>query len=96
MSHTARDIEHTVSSGDVFADLGVTNPEEAGAKAELARRISASVVGCHLTQAAAAELLGIEQPKVSALMHGRLTGLSMERLIRFLTVLDRDVEIVAV
>jgi predicted XRE-type DNA-binding protein len=47
-----------------------------------------------VTQAAAAKVLGIDQPKVSALLRGRVTGFSTERLIRFLTILGRDVEIV--
>jgi predicted XRE-type DNA-binding protein len=48
----------------------------------------------HLTQAAAAELLGISQPKVSALVNYKLDGFSVERLMTFLTALDRDIEIV--
>ena len=47
-----------------------------------------------LTQAAAAEVLGVDQPKISALMRGRLDGFSTDRLFRFLTALDRNVEIV--
>ncbi len=83
-----------LSSGNVFSDLGVDAPEEALAKAELAFRISEIIEARALTQAAAAAILGIDQPKVSALLRGRLTGFSMERLIRFLTTLGRDVEIV--
>ena len=82
------------SSGNVFADLELSNPEERFAKAELARKISQIVAERHLTQAEAAELLGIDQPKISALMRGRLGGFSFERLMRFLTMLGRDVEIV--
>lgn len=87
------EIDYTVSSGNVFADLGVADPSEALAKAELARRISTIIARRRLTQAAAAELLGIDQPKVSALMRGKLTGFSIERLFKFLNALDRDVEI---
>lgn len=82
------------STGNVFADLGVANPEEAMIKAELGRTISAIVSGRHLTQSQAAEVLGVDQPKVSALMRGRLSGFSVDRLLRFLLALDRDVEIV--
>jgi predicted XRE-type DNA-binding protein len=82
------------SSGNIFADLGVDAPDEALAKAELAARISEIVEARALTQAAAAAILGIDQPKVLALLRGKLTGFSMERLIRFLTSLGRDVEIV--
>lgn len=82
------------SSGNVFADLEVADPEEALVKAELAHAISTIIVERRLTQTQAAELLGIDQPKVSALMRGRLSGFSVDRLLRFLLALDRDVEIV--
>jgi predicted XRE-type DNA-binding protein len=78
----------------VFADLGLPNPEDRLAKAELARRISEIIAERRLTQLAAAALLGIDQPKISALVRGRLGGFSLERLMRFLNVLGRDVEIV--
>ncbi|MFM6182808.1 MAG: helix-turn-helix domain-containing protein [Dolichospermum sp.] len=86
-------IEITSSTGNVFADLGLPNPEEMLVKAELARKISNAITARHITQAEAAELLGIDQPKVSALMRGRLTGFSLERMFRFLNTLGIDVEI---
>jgi len=89
-----QDINVQVSSGNVFADLGLLNPEEMLIKAELARQISEIIIQQHLTQIEAAELLGIDQPKVSALMRGKLTGFSIERLFRLLNALGRDVEIV--
>jgi predicted XRE-type DNA-binding protein len=82
------------SSGNVFADLGLPNPEDRLAKAELARRISVIISEQRLTQLEAAAVLGIDQPKVSALVRGRIGGFSLERLLRFLNVLGRDVEIV--
>lgn len=87
-------IEFEVGSGNVFADLGLPNPEERLAKAELASRIGEAVRQRRLTQAATAELLGIDQPKVSRLMRGYLTNFSTDRLMHFLTLLGRDVEIV--
>ena len=84
----------TASSGNVFKDLGLPNPEELLAKAELVRQISEIIERRGLTQTAAAGLLGTTQPKVSDLLRGQLGGFSLERLIRFLTALDRDVEIV--
>jgi len=81
-------------SGNVFADLGLPNPEERFAKAELARKITEIIAERQLAQVDAAELLGVDQPKISALMRGRLGGFSFERLMRFLTILGRDVEIV--
>ncbi len=84
----------TTSSGNVFKDLEVTSPEEALAKAELTAKIAEAISSRRLTQSAAAKILGVDQPKVSALLRGRLSGFSTERLIRFLTALGRDVDIV--
>lgn len=86
--------DHTIGSGNVFADLGFPNAEEMLAKAELARRITAIIARRRLTQAQAAGVLGVDQPKISALKRGRLSGFSLERLVRFLILLGRDVEIV--
>ncbi|MDO8690033.1 MAG: helix-turn-helix transcriptional regulator [Dehalococcoidia bacterium] len=83
----------TESSGNVFADLGIENPEEALAKAKLARAISVIITRRDLTQTQAAAVLGVDQPKVSSLMRGRLSGFSIDRLLRFLLALDRDVDI---
>ncbi len=82
------------SSGNVFADLGLAEAEELHTKAQLAHRIGEIVRGRHLTQAEAADVLGATQPIVSRLMRGQLHGFSLERLMRFLNALDRDVEIV--
>lgn len=84
----------TKSSGNVFADIGVRNPDEALVKARLARVIARAIEAKHMTQSDAADLLGIDQPKVSNLVRGKLTGFSIDRLFRFLTVLGSDIEIV--
>ena len=84
----------TPSSGNVFADLGVAEPEEELAKAQLASRIREVVRRSRLTQVAAATVMGIDQPKVSALLNGRIANFSSERLMRLLTRLGQDVEIV--
>ena len=81
-------------SGNVFADLGLADAEELEGKAQLAYRIGEIIRGRHLTQAEAADVLGATQPIVSNLMNGQLHGFSLERLVRFLNALDRDVEIV--
>jgi predicted XRE-type DNA-binding protein len=86
--------DYEVSSGNVFKDLGLPNAEELLAKAELVRQISVIVDERGLTQTEAAELLGTTQPKLSELLRGRLSGFSMERILRFLKRLDRDIEIV--
>lgn len=85
---------YTESSGNVYKDLGFSNAEERLAKARLAMRIEKIIKTRQLTQAQAAKLLKINQPKVSDLVNGRLAGYSIERLIHFLTLLNQDVEIV--
>ena len=85
--------DYIVSSGNVFADLGLPNPEEALAKAELAHKITVLIRERGLTQTQAAKLLGVDQPKVSALIRGRLTGFSLERLLRFLLLFGQDIRI---
>jgi predicted XRE-type DNA-binding protein len=87
-------LEITKSSGNVFADLGVPDPDKYLAKAELARQINYIIENRGYKQNEAAEVLGIDQPKVSALNCGRLDDFSIERLISYLNKLDRDVEIV--
>ncbi len=82
------------SSGSVFADLDLEDFEELESKAQLAYRIAEIIRGRHLTQTEAAEVLDATQPIVSKLMNGQLHGFSLERLVRFLNALDRDVEIV--
>ncbi len=83
----------TPGSGNVFADLGFAEPEEELTKAQLATQIRQIVKRRRLTQIAAASLMGIDQPKVSALLNGRLANFSSERLMRLLTTLGQDVEI---
>ncbi|MBN3896088.1 MAG: XRE family transcriptional regulator [Nostoc sp. NOS(2021)] len=83
-----------LSSGNVFADLGLSNHEERLLKAELVRKISEIITNLNLTQVQAAEILGIDQPKVSLLIRGRLSGFSTDRLIAYLNKLGSDVEII--
>lgn len=94
MSKKSRQIRK--SSGNVFSDLGVRDPEEALVKARLAHIVADSIRSRGLTQVAAAELLGIDQPRVSRLVRGQLAGFSMDRLFRFVTTLGCDVEITVV
>lgn len=84
----------TLGSGNLFADLGFAEPDEELAKAQLASHIRQVIQRRRLTQVAAASLMGIDQPKVSALLNGRLTNFSADRLMRLLTALGQDVEIV--
>jgi predicted XRE-type DNA-binding protein len=82
------------SSGNVFADLGFADAGEQQTKVRLAIAINDVLQRRGLSQGKAAELLGINQPKVSALSKYRLEGFSVERLMRFLTALNQDVEII--
>ena len=88
------EIRYEVSSGNVFADLGFADPEEELVRADLAHRIATIIEDRGLTQAEAAAIMGINQPKVSALVRGHLEGFSFERLARYLIALGQDVEIV--
>lgn len=94
-SRARREPAHKVraSRGNVFADLGL--PDAAGhlAKAELAHQICLLIREAGLSQSQAAERLGVDQPKVSALLRGRLKDFSTERLMRFITAMDHDVVI---
>lgn len=89
----AKEIPVTASSGNVFADIGVPEPEEELTKAQLASHIRQVIRRRRLTQVAAASQMGIGQPKVSALLNGRLANFSSERLMRLLTALGQDVDI---
>src|SRR5262249_47168497 len=90
---TNKPIRVEQGSGNVFADLGFSNPDLALAKAELVQRIRELIEERNLTQVRAAELLGLDQPKVSALVRGRVDGYSIDRLLRFLTSLGQRIEI---
>jgi len=79
---------------NVFADLGYLDAEERQTKLRLAHAISQIIGKRRLTQASTADLLHINQPKVSALLRYKLEGFSVERLMTFLTALDRDIEII--
>jgi len=87
------DIPVIEGSGNVFADMGLPEPDEELTKAQLASHIRQVIKRQRLTQVRAAGLMGIDQPKVSALLNGRLAHFSSERLMRLLTALGQDVEI---
>jgi predicted XRE-type DNA-binding protein len=89
----SKKIQLEEGSGNVFADVGLPNAEERLAKADLAIRISETIRARRLTQTRAAQILKIDQPKVSRLLRGQLSGFSTERLMHFLTLLGRDIEI---
>jgi predicted XRE-type DNA-binding protein len=90
----SNDKKVTVSSGNVFADLGFANPEEELLKAKLIREIRAIIKRRRLTQAKAAVILGLKQPDVSAIVTGRVGKYSIDRLVRCLDRLDYKVDVV--
>jgi len=85
--------QHEKSSGNLYKDLRYKNPDEMQAKAKLARELYFIIQDKKMTQKQVAELLGLTQPKVSNLLNGRLSGFSIERLTKFLNILDYDVDI---
>lgn len=87
----AHDVE--LGSGNVFADLNLPDPEERQLRIQLAVRLNDLLAAEGLTQAAAAKRMGIAQPHVSELKHYKLGRFSSERLLHYITLLNRDVEI---
>jgi len=89
-----RDTAIVRGTQNVFADLGYPDAAERQAKLRLAYALNQLLDGRKLPQAEAAKVLGLTQPKISALRNYKLAGFSVERLMNLLTALDRDVEIV--
>lgn len=86
------DIE--IGSGNVYADIGLENAGEMLVKAQLANAIGNIIKSRRLTQAEAAKLLGMTQPKLSNLLRGQFRGISEVKMIECLTRLGRDIQIV--
>jgi predicted XRE-type DNA-binding protein len=91
MSHKKRS---ETGTGNVFKDIGVPNAEEHFVKAQLVFKIDTILKKRGLKQVEAADLFGVHQPDVSKMLRGDFRQFSVERLLRFLVALDRDVEIV--
>jgi predicted XRE-type DNA-binding protein len=83
----------TKGSGNVFADIGVADPETHQLKAELVGRIDDLIASLKLTQAEAAERMGMTQPDVSKMLRGQFRPISLERLLRCLVALGQSVAI---
>lgn len=92
--HASREDEVIRGTGNVFADLGYSDAAERQAKLRLAYALNQILEQRKLSQAEAADVLGVTQPKISALRHYKLAGFSVERLMNLLTALDQDIEIV--
>lgn len=81
------------SSGNIFEDLGLSEPQDRLAKADVAIRIEEMIAQRGLTQTQAARCMGLTQPQVSNIVRGRLTGFTLDRLFLCLNALGQDVEI---
>lgn len=93
MTEDQSPLEMEVGSGNVFADLGLEDAPELKLKAAIVGQINSILHHRNLTQVQASELLGLPQPKISALKNGKLRGFSLEKLLEVMLKLDRDVEI---
>jgi predicted XRE-type DNA-binding protein len=89
-----KQVGYEISSGNVFADIGLPNAEEHLVKAQLVLRIDRLLKKRGLKQVEAAKLFGVKQPDISKMLHGDFQQFSVERLMRFLVALGQDVEIV--
>jgi predicted XRE-type DNA-binding protein len=89
-----REIPVEKGSGNVYADLGYVDSEDMLVKAQIVAKIAEIIEQRQLTQEQAAEILGLTQPKISRLLRGQFRGVSERRLLRCLTKLGRDVQIV--
>lgn len=88
------DEKYEIGSTNVYADLNMPNAEEQLVKAELAFKINQILKTKKLKQSEAAKILCADQSKISLLRNGRLSSFSIERLVRYLNLLDQDVELV--
>ena len=91
MKRDMDDTSVTVGSGNVFADLGVTEPEMAMKKSQVASKIRETIQERNWTQTEAAEVMGIDQPKVSAIVRGRVGDFTLDRLIHLVIKLGQSV-----
>lgn len=94
MNKAKKEPHYEVGSANVFADLGFENAEEELLKADLTGEIAHLIKENQLTQAQAAKILEVDQPRISSLLNGRLDLFSIEMLMHFLQMLDQDVKIV--
>ena len=90
----AKEEQVTGGSGNVFADLGLPNPEQRLVKAGLVLQVHNVIEARGLTQVEVASITGVAQPKISELLRGKSQGFSTDRLLRMLNKLGQDVEII--
>lgn len=90
---TKKEIDYEISTGNVFADLGLKQPDELLARAKLLYEVGSLIKASKLSQAEIAQKLEISQPKVSMLVSGRLSAFSTDTLLHYLSLLGCNVEI---
>lgn len=90
---TKQSNEHEFTSENIFADLGLDQPEELLVKAKLLHKVGSLIKACKLSQHDVAAKLGITQPKVSLLVSGRLSAFSTDSLLHYLSILGCEVQI---
>ena len=93
LANQAADSAVELGSGNVFADLGLADADERQLRVKLAARLNDLLAAEGMTQAAAARKLGMAQPHVSELKNYKLSRFSSERLLHYITLMSRDVEI---
>ena len=89
----SKDIVYEEGSENVFADIGVRDPEGSLVRAKLAKQIAELIRRKRLRQNQVADILGVDQSKVSKLVRGRISGFTSDRLLRYLNALGCDVHI---
>ncbi|MGA3230159.1 MAG: helix-turn-helix transcriptional regulator [Candidatus Binatus sp.] len=89
----SKDIVYKEGGENVFADIGVRDPEESLVRAKLAKQIAQLIHRKRLRQNQVADILGVDQSKVSKLVRGRISGFTSDRLLRYLNALGCDVHI---
>jgi predicted XRE-type DNA-binding protein len=87
-------VEIEVGSSNVYADLGYSNAAEMQRKSSLAAEIARAIKARHLTQEAAADLLGIDQAKISKITRGQFRGVSEAKMLELVAKLGHDVRII--
>ena len=86
-------IEHTVSAGNVYEDLGYEDSAGMKMKAKAVRMLAMTIADSGMTQSDVAKILGIDQPKISRILRGQFRGLSLEKIIGYIMAFGNDVDI---
>jgi predicted XRE-type DNA-binding protein len=89
----SKEISHVEGSKNVFADIGVRDPEGSSVRAKLAKQIAELIRRKGFRQNQVSDILGVDQSKVSKLVRGRISGFTSDRLLRYLNALGCDVHI---